>query len=169
MFSGKTARLIERLCAARENGERVVAFKHVLDTRYEPQALATHDRLRFPAIPTADTATIEQRSVGAEVVGIDEGQFFGPELVTVCQSLRELGKHVIVAGIDHNAWGRDFEPLPQLKAVADHVEIMEIPCTACGRPARYSQRMVPVVDGQMVGGPDEYQPRCRACFVPLPE
>lgn len=167
MFSGKTARLIELLSTARSAGRSVLAFKHTSDRRYSPDALATHDNRRFPAQPIADAARIESHAKAAEVIGIDEGQFFGLALVEICLRLREHGRRVIVAGIDHDTWGRDFPPLPQLKAIANNVELLHTPCRVCGSPARYSQRMIPVVDGQMVGGPEEYEPRCANCFVPL--
>lgn len=168
MFVGKTARLIERLRAAEAAGRRVLAFKHTLDTRYATDALATHDNLRFPAEATSDPTVIEARAARADVIGIDEGQFFGRTLAGVCEALRQRGQHVVVAGIDHDTWGQPFPPLPQLKGIADNIEVMHTPCRACGAPACYSQRITPVVDGQMVGGPEAYEPRCAKCFVPLP-
>jgi thymidine kinase len=76
---------------------------------------------------------------------------------------------VLVAGIDHDAWGQDFPPLPLLAPHADEDLILCAPCTLCGRPARYSERVAPVVGGDMVGGPGDYLPRCAACFHPLPD
>jgi len=166
MFAGKTGRLIERLLAAQARGQQVVAFKHTLDRRYAPGELATHDERHFPATALADPALIESRLGRAEIIGIDEAQFFGLPLVAVCQRLRAAGREIIAAGIDYDTWGRPFSPLPELRAIADDVELMDTPCRVCGSPARFSQRMVPVVDGQMVGGPQEYEPRCAACFVP---
>jgi thymidine kinase len=167
MFAAKTARLIERLRAAQATGQRVLAFKHSLDSRYAPTELATHNGYRFPAQTVSAANTLEAHAGGAEVIGIDEGQFFGPGLTAVCQRLRAGGRRVIVAGIDHNTWGQPFPPFPQLTELADAVEIMLTPCRVCGEPARYSQRLIPVVDGQMVGGPEAYEPRCANCFVPL--
>jgi thymidine kinase len=167
MFSGKTARLIDRLAAAAGRGLPTAAFKHVLDVRYDSCHLATHDGRRCEAVAVGDAGEIVQRSAGADVIGIDEAQFFGAALITMCTTLRDLGRHVIVAGIDHDAWGHPFTPLPELKELADAVEVLHVPCRVCGRPARYSQRMVPVRDGNMVGGPAEYEPRCAACFQPL--
>ncbi len=168
MFSGKTARLIERLAAASSRGLRTTAFKHVLDTRYDSCHLATHDGRRHEAVAVGDAGEIVQRSAACDVIGIDEAQFFGVALIAVCTTLRDGGQQVIVAGIDHDAWGHPFTPLPELKELADAVEVLHVPCRVCGRPARYSQRMVPVRDANMVGGPAEYEPRCAVCFQPLP-
>jgi len=164
MFAGKTARLIERLSAARASGRR----KHVLDNRYDPARLMTHDGHMFAAIAVAGAVDVEHRARGADVVGIDEAQFFGRGLIRVCRRLTDRGANVIVAGIDHDAWGQPFPPLPALADSCDDVEHLYAPCRICGQPAVFSQRMVPVVDGRMVGGPGEYEPRCGRCFVPLP-
>jgi thymidine kinase len=168
MFAGKTARLIELLRAARLVGREVRAFKHRLDARYDLHQLMTHDGRSFPAVAVETATEIITHSTGADVVGIDEAQFFGVPLVTVCSQLVAVGASVIVAGIHHDAWGQDFPPLPQLAEIADEVETFTCRCTGCGRPAEYSQRTKPVADENMVGGPQEYEPRCRACFVPLP-
>jgi thymidine kinase len=168
MFAGKTARLIALLEAAAVRNRRVIAFKHRLDARYDPRHLATHDGRRFDSLIADNPAEIVDRSAHADVIGIDEAQFFGRGLVPVCEQLRARGQRVIVAGIDHDAWGHPFPPLPQLKDIADAVELMHAGCNICGRPARFSQRIAPLSDPDMVGGPAEYQPRCETCFVPLP-
>jgi len=168
MFSGKTARLIERLETAVAAGRRVVACKHRLDRRYDPNRLITHDGRSFPAFSVGESTEIVPYAAGADVAGLDEAQFFGRPLIAVCQSLVAAGKTVVAAGIDHDTWGQPFPPLPQLKALADEVEQRHAPCAVCGEPAEFHQRMVPMVAGQLVGGPHEYQPRCAAHFTPLP-
>ena len=169
MFSGKTTRLIQLLVESVQQGRRVMAYKHRLDARYDRVGLRTHDGMEFDAEPVADAAEIAGRIGSAEVVGIDEAQFFGRPLAGICDNLRSVGRTVIVAGIDHDAWGQDFPPLPQLQELADHVEHLHVPCTECGCPAVYTQRIVPVTNTDMVGGPNEYRPRCAAHFVPLPD
>jgi thymidine kinase len=170
MFAGKTTRLIERLEDARTAGQRVTAFKHLSDSRYDPRQLATHDGRTFPAVAVVDAAALANavRATGVEVVGIDEAQFFGRALGDVCRRLVAEGRAVIAAGIHHDAWGQDFPPLPALAEVADEVETRCMPCGLCGAPAEYTQRMVPFTGATMIGGLGEYEPRCRTCFVPLP-
>jgi thymidine kinase len=168
MFSGKTGRLIELLEAERAGERRVVACKHQLDARYDATRLATHDGRSFPAVAAADAGQVLARAGDADVVGIDEAQFFGRPLVAVCQTLIGAGKTVIVVGIDHDTWGQPFPPLPELKTLADEVEQRYARCTVCGQPAEFHQRMVPVIGGNLVGGPGEFEPRCAEHFTPLP-
>lgn len=168
MFSGKTEELIARLHAAQSDGRRVIAFKHAIDDRYDADHLATHAGEKFPARRAPSAAAIEQLAADAEVVGIDEGHFFSRPLIAAARRLCAAGKRVIVVGLEHDAWGRPFDPMPQLAELALLVVCKRVPCTVCGDAAMFTQRMVPVTTRCMVGGVGDYQPRCRAHFQPLP-
>ncbi len=169
MFSGKTEELISRLREARDAGRSVLAFKHSIDDRYDPDHIITHTHDRFNAVRAPDVAAIERGAGDADVIGIDEGHFFGMPLVQTVQRLVQAGKRVIIVGLEHDAWGRPFAPMPQLAAIANHVVCKRGACRVCGAAAPYTQRMVPVADRCMVGGVGEYEPRCKAHFQPLPE
>ena len=168
MFAGKTGLLIERLAAAQRAGRSVCAFKHRLDARYDASHLATHDDRRFDAVAVCSAAEGLERSVGAEVVGLDEAHFFGRPLIAACRTMRARGQRVILVGLDYDMWGQPLTPLPELKEIADCVDVLHTACAVCGKPARHSQRMVPIIGNDIVGGPAEYQPRCPDCFEPLP-
>lgn len=168
MFAGKTTRLIERVEDAQRNGRRVRTFKHALDDRYDAQQLSTHDGRTLDAVAAQDVETILHESDEADVIAIDEAHFFGKPLIAVCDKLTAKGLELLVVGIDHDAWGQPIPPLPQLKPMAQEVELLHASCSVCGAPARFSQRMIPLSDDDMVGGPGEYEPRCEAHFVPLP-
>ena len=64
---------------------------------------------------------LEKLQPRTEVVGIDEAQFLGDEVVEVCTKLANLGKRVIVQGLDTDYRGRPFEPMPRLLAVAEEI------------------------------------------------
>lgn len=167
MFSGKTERLIARLRTDEKQGQRVGGFKHTIDDRYDADHLVTHTQDRFGAIRVECAPAIVDRSGDLDTVGIDEGHFFGKSLIQVATTLLADGKRVIVAGIDHDAWGRPFTPMPELAELADRVVHTFAACRKCGGQARYSQRMVPVGTNLMVGGAEAYEPRCVKCFQPL--
>lgn len=166
MFSGKTEELIRRLRRARFAQQRVEIFKPALDRRYSTDEVVSHDE---KAIPSTSVDTAEQifLLVGeADVVGIDEAQFFGPELVRVCQHLANAGKRVIVAGLDQDYLAQPFEPIPQLMAVAEHVTKLHAICMVCGAPANYSQRLTANDQRVLLGAQNVYEPRCRRCYDP---
>jgi thymidine kinase len=168
MFAGKTEHLIARLRAEQTRGRRVEAFKHTIDARYAPDQLVTHRGDHFAAIRVPDARLILDRADQVDVVAIDEGHFFKLPLVPVVEALKARGQTVLVAGITHDAWGRPFEPIPQLAAIADEVVLCQAPCRVCGQPSPYTQRMTQVNSEFMVGGVGDYEPRCAAHFVALP-
>lgn len=168
MFSGKTEELIRRLVRARIARQRVVVFKPAVDTRYAVEDVVTHDKARVPCIPVAAAAAILDRVGDAEVVGIDEAQFFDLDLVRVANTLANDGKRVIVAGLDQDFRGEPFEPMPQLLAVAEYIEKYLAVCMVCGAPADRSQRLVHREARVVLGAQDAYEARCRAHWRPEP-
>jgi thymidine kinase len=104
----------------------------------------------------------------ADVVAIDEVQFFDDNLVNVCVQLARDGKRVIAAGLDQDYLGRPFDPIPDLMAVAEYVTKLHAVCVICGAPANHSQRLTADDDRLLLGAGDVYEPRCRQCFVPKP-
>lgn len=167
MFSGKTERLIARLLAARREGRLVVAFKHATDDRYSRRELVSHSRQHFVAEAVSSATEITARAGRAQVVAIDDGQFFDENLVAVCDRLRALGRRVIVAGLDRDCWSKPFHPIPEVAAIADEVVRTEAVCAGCGREATLTCRHTPIRAGHtMVGGPEAYEPRCAHCFRP---
>lgn len=166
MFSGKTEELIRRLKRAQFAKQKVEIFKPAIDQRYSEVDVVSHDENAIPSTPV-DTAPQILLMIGnAPVVGIDEGHFFGPELVEVCEQLADSGKRVIVAGLDQDYLGKPFDPMPQLMAVAEHVTKLHAICVVCGAPANHSQRLVRNDQRVLVGTKTEYEPRCRRCFDP---
>ncbi|MEZ4464100.1 MAG: hypothetical protein R3F43_06155 [bacterium] len=98
------------------------------------------------------------------VVGIDECQFFGEELLPVVESLANRGLRVICAGLDQDYLGRPFDPMPHLMAVAEYVTKKLAVCMVCGNPANRSQRLTASESRVVIGADDAYEARCRRCF-----
>ena len=101
-----------------------------------------------------------------EVLGIDEVQFFDDGVVEVCERLANMGKRVIVAGLDTDYLGNAFKPIPELMAVAEFVTKHLAVCMRCGSPANRSQRLLGGGDLVEVGSSESYEARCRRCFEP---
>ena len=170
MFSGKTEELIRRLRRAQIARQHVVIFKPKVDDRYHAEQIVSHSDQRMESIPIAHAEEI-LKAAGDEVdvVGIDEAQFFGDELVEVCESLANRGKRVIVAGLDQDYRGVPFKPIPNLLAVAEFITKNLAICIRCGNPANRSQRLISSSEQVLVGAQESYEARCRHCFSPEPE
>lgn len=165
MFSGKTEELIRRLRRAQLANQRVEIFKPMIDTRYSEVEIVSHNANAIRSTPVENSQNIlllvEQ---GAEVVGIDEAQFFDLELVIVCQKLASRGTRVIIAGLDMDYLGNPFGPMPQLMAVAEYVTKVQAICMVCGDLASHSFRKVSQSEKVLLGEKESYEPRCRSCF-----
>ncbi|HTY37750.1 MAG TPA: thymidine kinase [Bacteroidota bacterium] len=166
MFSGKTEELIRRSRRAEIAKQKVAIFKPRIDNRYSAEHIVSHSEQSLTSIVVDDAAEILPLCKDAQVVGIDEGQFFKSNLVDVCESLANQGKRVIVAGLDQDYRGKPFEPMPQLLAVAEYITKTLAICVVCGNPADRTQRKTHQADRVVVGAKDIYEARCRHCFEP---
>jgi thymidine kinase len=164
MYSGKTEELIRRLRRAQIARQRVEIFKPAIDNRYGRDQIVSHSELRIPSRAVKSARDVLRYAHEAQVIGIDEGQFLGPDLVKVCERLARRGKRVIVAGLDQDYRGRPFEPMPQLLAVAEYITKTLAICVVCGGPANRSFRKTRRTGRVLVGGTEVYEARCRRCF-----
>lgn len=169
MYSGKSEELVRRLRRALFARQTVQVFKPAADNRFGSDGrLVTRDNRDFEAINVRDSADLERRlRPEAQVVGIDEAQFFDPGLVAVVQGLADRGVRVIVVGLDLDYRRQPFGPMPALMALAEYVDKMHAICVRCGRPAHYSQRTAGSADQVQVGDLEAYEARCRQCYRPF--
>lgn len=165
MYSGKTEELIRRARRAELARLNVQVFKPKIDNRYHAEDVTSHNRTSMPSMILETINEIwNHLKPGVHVVGIDEGQFFGPELVQVCQDLADKGVRVIVAGLDTDWKGLPFEPMPTLMAVAESVSKQHAVCVVCGSPASRTQRVAGGEGRVEVGASGMYEARCRRHF-----
>jgi len=164
MYSGKTEELIRRLRRAQIARQKVEIFKPAIDNRYALDQIVSHSELRIPSRSIKSAKEVLRHAHEAQVIGIDEGQFLGRDLVPVCEQLARRGKRVIVAGLDQDYAGRPFEPMPELLAVAEYITKTLAICMVCGAPANRTYRKVKRAGRVVVGGSDLYEARCRRCY-----
>lgn len=167
MFSGKSEELIRRLRRALIARKRVQVFKPVIDTRYAADAIVSHADTRMPSeVVDAPADILARLDWRTQVVGIDEANFMGQDLVGIAQQLADSGKQVIIAGLDTDYMGRPFPPIPDLLCVAESITKTLAICLRCGNPAKHTQRLVDSSDLIVVGATGMYEARCRHCFDP---
>ena len=173
MFSGKTEELIRRIKRATFARQRVVIFKPQIDTRYSEEEVVSHDRNSVMSVPLSTSAEIldylsshatSKDGYDFDVVGIDEAQFFGMDLVAVCNQLANNGVRVIIAGLDMDFQCTPFGPIPALCAVADEVTKVHAICVKCGALAYVSHRLVHDQNQVLIGEQAEDEPLCRECY-----
>lgn len=165
MFSGKTEELIRRLKRGQIAKLSIEIFKPKTDTRYHETAIVSHNANTIPSTPVENASSILLLGSNADIVGIDEAQFFDEELPQICNKLANKGIRVIVAGLDMDYSGNPFGPMPAIMAMAESVTKVHAVCVICGKPALYSYRLIENDTKILLGEKESYEPRCRSCFL----
>ena len=163
MFSGKTEELIRRLKRAKIANLKIEIYKPATDTRYDVTKIVSHDSNAIASTQVANSSEILALAEHAQVVGIDEAQFFDEGIVAVCETLVMQGKRVIVAGLDMDYLGKPFGPMPALLSVADFITKLHAICVQCGHLANVSYRTSDEEGTVVLGEKNNYEPRCRVC------
>ena len=168
MFSGKTEELIRRLRRAQIAKQKVKIFKPEIDVRYSENSIVSHNEQSLPSEIINDINEVLDLYENAQVVGIDEAQFFSGDIINVCNTLANRGIRVIVAGLDQDYRGIPFEPVPKLLAIAEYITKSLAVCVVCGNPADKTQRKTKSAERVIVGAADIYEARCRKChYIPV--
>jgi thymidine kinase len=178
MFCGKTDEMLRLLRRFAIAGRRVILVKPRLDTRSDELTVVSRSGANHEAISVDHSREIEGLVSDADIVAIEEGQFFDEGLPDVVERLADGGKQVVVTGLDRDFRGIPFGPMPRLMALADQVTKLTAICMVCGEQATRTQRLI---DGRpasadspliVIGGigDESYEARCRLHHeVPPPD
>jgi thymidine kinase len=173
MFCGKTDEMLRLLRRFSIAGREVVLVKPRLDTRTDEVTVVSRSGAEHRAVTVDHSGEIEAAVGPADIVAIEEGQFFDEALPEVVEALAASGKQVIVTGLDRDFRGIPFGTMPRLLALADQVTKLTAICMVCGEPATRTQRLI---DGEpapadspliVIGGlgDETYEARCRLHHV----
>ena len=164
MFSGKTEELLRRLKRAQFAKLDIAVFKPKIDKRYDTQKVVSHDENTIKAIPVDCAKNILPLVNQAQVVAIDEAQFFDADLIAVCNELANDGVRVIIAGLDMDFLGNPFGVIPQILAISEHITKVHAICVDCSAIANHSYRKTTDTTLVKLGEKEEYKALCRNCF-----
>ena len=165
MFSGNTEELLRRLKRAEFAKLKISVFKPQIDIRYDDKRVVSHDSNTILSKAVSSPSEILDLVNDSKVVAIDEAQFFNDDILVVCNTLANLGKRVIIAGLDMDFLGKPFGVMPQLLAIAEHITKVHAICIDCGGIANYSFRLTKNKELVQLGQKNEYKPLCRKCFA----
>jgi thymidine kinase len=169
MFCGKTDEMLRLLRRFAIAGRRVILIKPRLDTRADDVTVVSRSGAHHRAVAVDDSSQIESLVGDADIVAIEEGQFFDDGLPDAVERLADGGRQVLVTGLDRDFRGIPFGPMPRLMALADQVTKLTAICVVCGEQATRTQRLIDgraapadsplIVIGGM--GDERYEARCR--------
>lgn len=174
MFSGKTEVLITQVTRLEIADKTVQVFKPKIDDRYGAMdEIRAHSGARHEATPVENSLQIlAVLDPEADIVAIDEIQFFDEQIVAVVEELLDRDIPVIFAGLPEDFRGEPFGQMPILLTKSDKIVPLAAVCDykmdgeTCGQEATKTQRFVnggpahyddPIVE---IGGKGTYAARC---------
>lgn len=165
MFSGKTTHLIQCYKQYHYIGKKVCVINYKDDTRYHDSMLSTHDKMMIPCIQTHSIRGVMDKALSAEVVLINEGQFFHDLYDCVLEMVERYNIKVYISALDGDFKRKKFGGILDLIPYCDKVSKLNALCSSCknGTKALFSHR-VSSENEQIVIGVDNYIPVCRSCY-----
>jgi thymidine kinase len=176
MYSGKSAELIRRVDLARRAKLAVRVLYPLRDTRAPERSISSRAGTQTEAIAVGTSEEIlSYVDSTVDLVAIDEASFLDADLARIARTLLARPCWVVIAGLDLDFRGDPFGPVPQLLALADHVDKLSAVCAVChDLNATRTQRLIdgePAPDGAqiVVERSDDrvcYEARCIRCWEP---
>jgi len=176
MFSGKTTQLVQMHKNYTFIGKKVAVINYVEDTRYHHSMLSTHDKLMIPCIFVKHLVDVwhnpgneyYQQIHDADVILINEGQFFQNLYEVVVEMIDIENKTVYVCGLDGDFQRNKFGQILDLIPYCNKVVKLQSLCSKCknGKPGIFSRRITQE-KSQVVIGSDNYKPLCRKCYLDM--
>lgn len=160
MFSGKTSTLIQRILDAQQNTESWKIYKPIIDQRYSANEVVTHDQKSLPCQPVSGAREIIDGRESYQWIAIDEAQFFDGNILEVCQTLRDRGSNIVIAGLAKDYQKQDFGFMPSLIAIADQITQIFAKCNICGEKALHTKRISDKNTLIEIGSSESYQAVC---------
>jgi thymidine kinase len=158
MFGTKTTKLLMELDRATYRGQKVVACKPTVESRYSTSEIVTHGGFRFPAINLNSSWHLNEISKSYDVIGVDEA-FMIEGVAEILIDLYKRGKTIVVSSVQLSAQGQPFEEISKMMPWATKIEVCPAVCPITGKDAFFTVRK----DGEgkeiEVGGSDLYEPR----------
>jgi thymidine kinase len=166
MYAGKTTELLKSILVARNlYSKAVLVVKPAFDSRYSATKITSHDNLCVEAKSITDWDQISILAADADMVCIDEIQFFQPphfdgDIVENVRLMLATGTDVTVSGLDLDWQGEPFGVTARLMAMADDVKKLTANCTVCGQPASKTHKKTSNSEQIELGAGDIYDARC---------
>lgn len=172
MFSGKTTELIREFREWSSINKKPLCINFIDDNRYGNtfNNMYNHNEMSIECIKVSCLAEVPQSLIdSAEIILINEGQFFS-DLVDHCRSwCDDFNKNIIVSGLDGDYMRKPFGKILDLIPYADHVEKLNAFCQKCknGKRAPFTYRKSNETEQIIIDGANSYEALCRSCFVEL--
>ncbi len=169
MFAGKSSHLLSIIRRYKSINYPILIITSTLDTRYQSDAIHSHNHESFPAIAVSELRFIPQRKEYAEakIIIIEESQFFEDLVSFVLHSVEKDNKNVVVVGLDGDSERRPFGQILRLVPFCDKITKITSFCSKCGdgTSALFTHRKTNEQSVISVGTATQYEPLCRKHYL----
>ena len=171
MSCGKTEELLRRIRHCIIAKKKVIVISPDVDTRAKGDYIESRNGLWLDAVKVKHSIQILSVVKDAQVVAIDELQFFDSNIVKVVNQLMSEGKKVIGTGLELDFKAEPFGSMPELMCIATKIDKLHAVCMKCG--CEHATRTQRLIDGRpadksspliMIGGDETYEARCVKCY-----
>ena len=173
MFSGKTTEAMRRANLYTKQGKKLMAINHEINKRYGSNVIHSHNKTQemTDCYSLSDLyhlyEYLRKEYDEADVIFIEETQFFKNAYDFIRNAVDIDGKIVIAAGLDGDYRREPFGDINRLVSIADEVVKLHALCSVCrdGTSAPFTMRVNKTESATIsVGGMGDYEGVCRACF-----
>ena len=168
MWAGKSSTVLGTLRRYSSIGWNILLLTSELDNRYASGMVVSHDHEKYPALAVRSLVDVAKTKVyqDAQLIMIDEAQFFGDLYDFVLEAVDVHQKHVICVGLDGDSDRKPFGDILRLVPHCDSIRKITSFCSECkdGTPALFSYHRSHKVDQVSVGHINHYEPLCRKHF-----
>lgn len=168
MFSGKSSEIIKIIRRYKILNKNILAINNELDNRYDVNKIVTHDKIAQDCLSTKQLLSVKSTELykKADVVVIEEAQFFKDLFEFVVSGADIDNKTIIVAGLDGDYKRDPFGDILRLIPHAEKVTKLEALCLKCGdgTPAHFTKRITTEDSQTLVGSSESYVAVCRRHF-----
>jgi len=172
MWSGKTSELVKLHKQYTFCEIPVLAINYAHDTRYSTNTICTHDLVNVPChtcVELREIADIVDGSIEpvfkeAQVILINEGQFFKDIVEWVRTAVEVYDKQVYICGLDGDFKREPFGELLSLIPFCDKVTKLHSICGCCKDKYAIFSHRYSMESAQELIGTEQYVPLCRKCY-----
>jgi thymidine kinase len=177
MFAGKSTSILSAISRAKIFEWKYLLFTSSMDTRYDTSgtSIQTHDGLSIPAIPCKNLEDIIKHPeyVSANMIIIEEAQFF-TNLYNIVKYMLDIdNKHILIVGLDGDSERKPFGEVLSCISLATKVTRLTAYCRRCNsegsgiKEAPYTAlvKSCQKKDQILVGGSESYEPMCLTHYL----
>ena len=172
MFAGKSTELIRRADNYQVINKVILAINHTINKRYGSSQITTHNNAILRGCIVVDKLEdvekqFQKAFMNADVILIEELQFFKDAFDTIIKWVEKDNKTVIAAGLVGDSDRKPFGDVLRLIPFADNIKKVSALCKKCGDGtlAHYTKKNTKSTRQIEVGSTDIYEAVCRKHYL----